>query len=131
MRIGTLESIIPILLLVVLTNVFNLPWYHFLIGYVFPLLFAVMLLGIFFDYLVHMPHQSSEKFGDTNIIRTRKWFDYPMTWIWCFQNYHGMHHLFPKLPFYKYKKVFKEKEEELLKLGLPVYTLEDIKKNEH
>tara|TARA_B100000212_G_scaffold322554_1_gene281964 strand:- start:1237 stop:2133 length:897 start_codon:yes stop_codon:yes gene_type:complete len=131
MRIGTLESILPIVLLVVLTNVFNLPWYHFLISYVFPLLFAVMLLGIFFDYLVHMPHQSNEKFGDTNIIRTRKWFDYPMTWIWCFQNYHGMHHLFPKLPFYKYKKVFKEKEEELLKLGLPVYTLEDIKKNEH
>jgi fatty acid desaturase len=39
-----------------------------------------------------------------------------------------MHHLFPRLPFYRYKKVFKEKEKELLKLGLPVYTLENIKK---
>jgi fatty acid desaturase len=36
-----------------------------------------------------------------------------------------MHHLFPKLPFYKYKTVFKEKEEELIKLGLPVFTIEE------
>jgi len=125
MRIGTLESLMPIVLLIVLTNVLNLPWYHFFVSYVFPLLFAVMLLGIFFDYLVHMPHKSSEKFGDTNVIRTKKWFDYPMTWIWCYQNYHGMHHLFPKLPFYRYKKVFVHKEDELKKLGLPVITLEE------
>lgn len=125
MRLGTIESLIPIIILVVLTNLFGLPWYHFFISYVFPLLFAVMLLGIFFDYLVHMPHESSEKFGDTNIIRTKKWFDGPMTWIWLYQNYHGMHHLFPKLPFYKYKKVFLEREHELTKLGLPVFTIED------
>jgi len=125
MRLGTIESLIPIIILVVLTNLFELPWYHFFISYVFPLLFAVMLLGIFFDYLVHMPHESSEKFGDTNIIRTKKWFDGPMTWIWLYQNYHGMHHLFPKLPFYKYKKVFLEREQELIKLGLPVYIIED------
>lgn len=127
MRLGTIESLIPIIILVVLTNLFELPWYHFFISYVFPLLFAVMLLGIFFDYLVHMPHESSEKFGDTNIIRTKKWFDGPMTWIWLYQNYHGMHHLFPKLPFYKYKykKVFLEREQELIKLGLPVYIIEE------
>jgi len=125
MRLGTIESLIPIIILVVLTNLFELPWYHFFISYVFPLLFAVMLLGIFFDYLVHMPHESSEKFGDTNIIRTKKWFDGPMTWIWLYQNYHGMHHLFPKLPFYKYKKVFLERERELTKLGLPVFIIED------
>tara|TARA_B100000927_G_scaffold284878_1_gene274313 strand:+ start:766 stop:1656 length:891 start_codon:yes stop_codon:yes gene_type:complete len=123
MKIGTYESLAPIILLIVITNYFNLPWYHFFISYAFPLLFAVMLLGIFFDYLVHMPHTSSEKFGDTNVIRTKKWFDNPMTWIWCFQNYHGMHHLFPKLPFYKYKKVFSEKESELTNLGLPVFTI--------
>tara|TARA_B100001250_G_C19807206_1_gene793944 strand:- start:2490 stop:3380 length:891 start_codon:yes stop_codon:yes gene_type:complete len=125
MRVGTLESLMPIVLLVILTNVFNLPWYHFLISYVFPLLSAVMLLGIFFDYLVHMPHKSAEKFGDTNVIRTKKWLDYPMTWIWCFQNYHGMHHLFPKLPFYRYKKVFIHKEDELKRLGLPILILEE------
>ena len=125
MRIGTLESLLPIILLIILTNVLNLPWYHFIISYVLPLLLAVMLLGIFFDYLVHMPHQSNEKFGDTNVIRTKKWFDYQMTWIWCYQNYHGMHHLFPKLPFYKYKKVFVHKEDELSRLGLPIFTLEE------
>ena len=114
MKIGTIESLIPVILLIIFTNVFSVPWYHFILSYVIPLLFAVMLLGIFFDYLVHMPHQSSEKFGDTNVIRTKKWLDYPMTWIWSYQNYHGMHHLFPRLPFYKYKKVFMDKEDELI-----------------
>ena len=125
MKIGTIESLIPVILLIIFTNVFSVPWYHFILSYVIPLLFAVMLLGIFFDYLVHMPHQSSEKFGDTNVIRTKKWLDYPMTWIWSYQNYHGMHHLFPRLPFYKYKKVFMDKENELIRLGLPVFTIEE------
>ena len=125
MKIGTIESLIPVILLITLTNVFSVPWYHFILSYVIPLLFAVMLLGIFFDYLVHMPHQSSEKFGDTNVIRTKKWLDYPMTWIWSYQNYHGMHHLFPRLPFYKYKKVFMDKEDELIRLGLPIFTIEE------
>ena len=125
MKIGTIESLIPVILLIIFTNVFSVPWYHFILSYVIPLLFAVMLLGIFFDYLVHMPHQSSEKFGDTNVIRTKKWLDYPMTWIWSYQNYHGMHHLFPRLPFYKYKKVFMDKEDELIRLGLPIFTIEE------
>ena len=125
MKIGTIESLIPVILLITFTNVFSVPWYHFILSYVIPLLFAVMLLGIFFDYLVHMPHQSSEKFGDTNVIRTKKWLDYPMTWIWSYQNYHGMHHLFPRLPFYKYKKVFMDKEDELIRLGLPIFTIEE------
>ena len=125
MKIGTIESLIPVILLIIFTNVFSVPWYHFILSYVIPLLFAVMLLGIFFDYLVHMPHQSSEKFGDTNVIRTKKWLDYPMTWIWSYQNYHGMHHLFPKLPFYKYKKVFMDKEDELIRLGLPIFIIEE------
>jgi fatty acid desaturase len=34
-----------------------------------------------------------------------------------------MHHLFPKLPFYNYKKVFVESEKELESLGLPIITL--------
>ena len=125
MKIGTIESLIPVVLLIIFTNVFAVPWYHFILSYVIPLLFAVMLLGIFFDYLVHMPHQSSERFGDTNVIRTKKWLDYPMTWIWSYQNYHGIHHLFPRLPFYKYKKVFMDKENELIRLGLPVFTIEE------
>ncbi len=125
MKIGTIESLIPVVLLIIFTNVFAVPWYHFILSYVIPLLFAVMLLGIFFDYLVHMPHQSSERFGDTNVIRIKKWLDYPMTWIWSYQNYHGIHHLFPRLPFYKYKKVFMDKENELIRLGLPVFTIEE------
>ena len=123
MNIGSFESLMPIVLIIILTNYLNLPWYHFIISYVIPLLFAVTLLGVFFDYLVHMPHKSNEKFGDTNVIRIKSWLDYPMTMIWLFQNYHGIHHLFPRIPFYRYKKVFVASEKNLEKLGLPIFTI--------
>ena len=101
----------------------SLPWHHFILSYVLPLLFATVILGVFFDYLVHRPHKSTERFGDTNVIRTKGKLDDVMTYIWVYQNYHGMHHLFPKLPFYNYKKVFVESEKELESLGLPIITL--------
>ncbi len=121
--IGILESIIPIAFIIFLTNALSLPWHHFILSYVLPLLFATIILGVFFDYLVHRPHKSTERFGDTNVIRTKSKLDDVMTYIWVYQNYHGMHHLFPKLPFYNYKKVFVESEKELESLGLPIITL--------
>ena len=121
--IGILESIVPIAFIIFLTNALSLPWHHFILSYVLPLLFATIILGVFFDYLVHMPHKSTERFGDTNVIRTKSKLDDIMTYIWVYQNYHGMHHLFPKLPFYNYKKVFVESEKELESLGLPIITL--------
>ena len=69
--IGILESIVPIAFIIFLTNALSLPWHHFILSYVLPLLFATTILGVFFDYLVHRPHKSTERFGDTNVIRIK------------------------------------------------------------
>ena len=79
------------------------------------------LLGLFFDYFVHLPHDNQERFGDTNVIRFSPKLDRVITWIWLWQNYHAIHHLFPAIPFYNYKKFFNKSEKELRGLGLPVF----------
>ncbi len=120
---GILENLIPIAILVVITNMTTLPWYFFLISYVFPLLMGTFLLGLFFDYFVHIPHDNQERFGNTNVIRFSPKLDRVITWIWLWQNYHAIHHLFPAIPFYNYKKVFNKSEKELRELDLPVFDI--------
>ena len=120
---GRLENLIPIAILVLITNMTTLPWYFFLISYILPLLMGTFLLGLFFDYFVHMPHDNQERFGNTNVIRFNPQLDRLVTWIWLWQNYHAVHHLFPAIPFYNYKKFFNQSEKELRSLGLPVLDL--------
>ena len=120
---GRLENLIPIAILVLITNMSTLPWYFFLISYILPLLMGTFLLGLFFDYFVHMPHDNQERFGNTNVIRFNPQLDRLVTWIWLWQNYHAVHHLFPAIPFYNYKKFFNQSEKELRSLALPVLDL--------
>jgi fatty acid desaturase len=41
------------------------------------------------------------------------------------QNYHLIHHLYPRIPFYDYPKVYVELEEEILGEGAKVVKLGD------
>ena len=118
---GTLETLIPIAIMIIITNTTALPWHFFLVSYIFPLLMGTFLLGLFFDYFVHIPHDNQERFGNTNVIRFHPIFDGVITWIWLWQNYHAIHHLFTAIPFYNYKKVFINTKKELKELGMPVF----------
>ena len=60
-------------------------------------------------------------FGNTNVIRFHPILDGVITWIWLWQNYHAIHHLFTAIPFYNYKKVFISTKKELKELGMPVF----------
>ena len=31
-----------------------------------------------------------------------------VTGLWLFQNYHAVHHLYPRIPFYRYRAVFQK-----------------------
>ena len=42
---------------------------------------------------------------------------------WGFQNYHAIHHLFPRVPFYHYAKIYDEIEAVMAEKGAPVYRL--------
>jgi beta-carotene hydroxylase len=40
-----------------------------------------------------------------------------------FQNYHSIHHLFPRVPFYHYARLYQDIEEIMSAKGAPIYRL--------
>ncbi|MCG8671716.1 MAG: fatty acid desaturase [Pseudomonadales bacterium] len=68
---------------------------------IIPLVVAIFFLAMFFDYLPHHPHKSLARFQNTRIYEGRLW-----NILLLGQNYHLIHHLYPRLPWYKYQQVF-------------------------
>ena len=46
-----------------------------------------------------------------------------MTLLWGYQNYHAMHHLYPKVPFFRYRRLYRALEPSLRESGMPVKQL--------
>ena len=46
-----------------------------------------------------------------------------LNWFWMFQNYHSIHHLFPRVPFYKYAELFEEIEDVMVAKQAPIYNI--------
>ncbi len=70
-----------------------------------PLAIANFLLLTFFDYIPHYPHKSQDVYQATRI--------YPgklLNVLLFGQNYHLIHHMYPKLPWYRYKAVYERLE---------------------
>ncbi len=76
---------------------------------------SLTMLAILFDWLPHTPHTKTERYTNTRII-DKSW----LTPIMVYQNYHLIHHLYPRIPFYLYKKKFEEVKEELISKGSPL-----------
>jgi len=75
----------------------------------------------FFAWMVHYPHTEEGRYVDTSTYVFPKWINMPITWLWLFQNYHSIHHLFPRVPFFKYKDVFDEIRDVMEAMGAPIY----------
>ncbi len=93
------------------------------------LLFGVAwLLGVsvtlyLFAYLVHRPHTVVGRYVDTSTVLLPGRGQPLLNWVWVFQNYHSIHHLFPRVPFYQYEKLFKDIEVVMIAKGAPIYRL--------
>lgn len=83
------------------------------------LLGATMVLYLF-AYIVHRPHAQTGRYVDTSTILLPTPL---LNWLWMFQNYHSIHHLFPRVPFYKYGQLYTEIEAIMAAKGAPVYRL--------
>jgi fatty acid desaturase len=86
-----------------------------LLYYVIPSRLAVFALGYGFDYL---PHHSLEHTGREDkfkATRLRVGLEWLLTPLMLYQNYHLVHHLHPVVPFYRYLRVWDEKEHEYLR----------------
>ena len=90
-----------------------------------PILGMVLLVYLF-AYLVHVPHSVQGKFLDTSIFVLPRWFRGLGTWCWGFQNYHGIHHAFPRVPWYRYREVFEANQEALMEQGMPTFELSGL-----
>jgi len=82
---------------------------------VIPAAIAIIILALFFDFFPHTPHKALGRYHDTRIF-IGKWFNV----ILLGQNYHLIHHMYPRLPWYKYQEVFFKIEPFLKSKGAPI-----------
>jgi len=95
-------------------------WEVAVFGYLVPALFAAMVLALLFDYVVHTPHQARSRFENTRVFEFAGGLDTLVTWAYLQQNYHGIHHAFPRIPFTRYRTFFRATRSDVEAAGLPV-----------
>jgi fatty acid desaturase len=83
--------------------------------WIYPAVIAQVFLAFSFDWLPHHPHFEQGRYKNTRII---KW---PLlNALLLGQNFHLIHHLHPRIPFYRYRDVFLQMEEELKEEGAEI-----------
>ena len=98
-------------------------WIEGLALFVLAWLIGAIVVLYLFAYIVHRPHRQVGRYVDTSTILLPGLLHRPLTWVWLFQNYHSIHHLFPRMPFYKYATVYEEIKEVMSAKGAPVYRI--------
>ncbi|MEH6581709.1 MAG: fatty acid desaturase [Halioglobus sp.] len=84
---------------------------------------GVMIVMYLFAYIVHKPHETVGRYVDTSTIAIPGAVGKCLTVLWGYQNYHSIHHLFPRVPFYRYRELFEEIEGIMVEKGAPIYEL--------
>lgn len=98
-------------------------WVEGLALFVAGWLIGAMILLYLFAYVVHRPHEQVGRYLDTSTVLHAGPLQRPLNWLWMYQNYHSIHHLFPRVPFYKYAKLYEDIEEVMVAKGAPVYRM--------
>lgn len=96
----------------------------FLFTMALPAIFATQILAVVFDWLPHTPHHDTRRMHDTRIL-TDRWLLGPF----LAQNLHLIHHLWPRVPFYRYPALFAQTEDWLRDQGAQIDSLADLVAN--
>lgn len=99
-------------------------WVEGLVLFVLAEIVGLVILMYLFAYIVHKPHESVGRYVDTSTIVARGPAGKIVSLLWGYQNYHSIHHLFPRVPFYTYPALFSDIEQVMRDKGAPIYTLE-------
>ena len=85
---------------------------------------AIILIYLFAD-VVHRPHDQVGRYVDTSTILPPESAPLrsALNWLWMFQNYHSIHHLFPRVPFYKYADLYDEIRDVMEAKKAPVFNI--------
>ena len=81
------------------------------------------VLVTLFAWSVHHPHTEQERMKTTTLYQARTGLDTAMTVLWGYQNYHAIHHLYPKVPFFRYRRLYRALEPYLRESGVPAKQL--------
>lgn len=75
-----------------------------------PGLAFAWLIAAVFMYLPHRPHNVLHKDDPYRATIIREGWEWLLCPLMAYQNYHLVHHLYPTVPFYRYKKVWDAKK---------------------
>jgi len=78
-------------------------WLSLLLLWSLPAVLGLGLLAFAFDWLPHHPHDNRERYRDTRVL-----LGAGLGTVLLGQNYHLIHHLYPRVPFYRYATCFGE-----------------------
>ena len=93
--------------LVAVGFVYGFGW-EILMLWIFPTFLNVALIGLVFNYLPHRPHNSQERYTDSGVFLLPRPIHRVVTVLDMYQTYHLIHHLFPRIPFYRIGAAFHE-----------------------
>lgn len=93
-------------------------WLELLALWLLPTRLMAVTLGFTFFWLPHVPHDVSATEDPYRATTIRRGFEWLLTPLLQYQNYHLIHHLFPRTPFYNNVRVW-----HLLKPRLRRHTL--------
>ncbi|MBS3803549.1 MAG: fatty acid desaturase [Oleiphilaceae bacterium] len=86
-----------------------------LLGYLLGGFFTVY----WFAYRPHIPHNEPGRYRNTCSLIMPRWMR-PLEWFWLGQNLHSIHHLFPRVPFYRYHSLHRQIEPVLRAHDTPI-----------
>jgi beta-carotene hydroxylase len=100
-------------------------WIEGLALFVLAWIMGAIILIYLFAYVVHRPHDQVGRYVDTSTILPPESAPLrsALNWLWMFQNYHSIHHLFPRVPFYRYAELYEEIEDVMEARQAPVYNI--------
>jgi len=96
-------------------------WREVLALWLGPHWLGTAIIIYFFAYLPHRPHDTKERYRDTNVFWVKGPMEGVVNWLHLFQNFHLIHHLFPRIPFYLYCEAFKDLKPVLEREGSRIF----------
>jgi fatty acid desaturase len=120
-RVGVLINVALFMLLVGTLLVSGHGW-HFLVIYVIPQRLALGILAWWFDWLPHHDLGVTSKTDAWRASRVRVGWERLMNPLMFYQNYHVVHHLHPRIPFYLWFRAWQKTETDYLDRDVPIST---------
>lgn len=93
-------------------------WVLLVVGY----LAGAFFTAYWFAYRPHLPYEEPARYRNTNSLLMPLWMK-PLEWFWLGQNLHSVHHLFPRVPFYRYHALHRRIEPAMRAHGTPMIGL--------